>query len=156
MPALSIFRLLQRIRASRLGRREPPASSAWQAIGWWEARRIPFNLIVAATGALSGAALVAIGVAGELLFGIPFGLPDPPFLLFAAVAFYAVGANVCFTGGWVAELVVRRTWPDESDRLATLTFTLGVAFAVVVTLIPPIGTAALLVLYGLARAFGIS
>lgn len=140
------------MRSSRLGRRENPASSAWQAIGWWEARRIPFNIIVGAAGAVSGIALLAMGLVGELLFNVPFGLPDPPIFAVVAVVFYAVAANVCFTGGWVAELIVRRTWPNESDGFATLSFTLGLGFAVVVTLLPPVIIGGLAVFYGLARA----
>lgn len=140
------------MRSSRLGRRENPASSAWQAIGWWEARRIPFNIIVGAAGAVSGIALLAMGLVGELLFNVPFGLPDPPIFAVVAVVFYAAAANVCFTGGWVAELIVRRTWPNESDGFATLSFTLGLGFAVVVTLLPPVIIGGLAVFYGLARA----
>ena len=115
---MSIFNLLRRLRSSRLGRREIPAETVWQVIGWWEARRIPFNVIVGAAGAASGAAIVVMGVLGELLFDAPFGLPDPPIFALVAVVFYAVAANVCFAGGWIAELVVRHTWPDESERLA--------------------------------------
>ncbi len=33
------------LRGSLLCRRDTPITSAWAAIGWWEARRIPFNLI---------------------------------------------------------------------------------------------------------------
>ena len=151
---MSIFNLLRRLRSSRLGRREIPAETVWQVIGWWEARRIPFNVIVGAAGAASGAAIVVMGVLGELLFDAYFGLPDPPIFALVAVVFYAVAANVCFAGGWIAELVVRHTWPDESERLATLSFTLGLAFAVVVTLMPPVIVAALAALYGVARVIG--
>ena len=151
---LSVINLLRRIRSSRLGRREIPAATAWQVIGWWEARRIPFNLIVGMAGAVSGVAILCIAVAGEIFFGVPFGMPDPPILAVAAVVVYALGANVCFAGGWIAELTVRRAWPDESDRFGTLSFTLGLVFAVVVTLLPPILLGASVALYGLLWAVG--
>ena len=149
-----LISLLRRIRSSRLGRREIAAATAWQVIGWWEARRIPFNLIVGAAGTVSAAAILGIGVVGELAFGIPFGLPDPPIFAVAAVVVYALGANVCFAGGWIAELIVRRAWPDESDRFGTLSFTLGLVFAVVVTLLPPVLLVASVALYGVLRAVG--
>ena len=151
---VAVINLLRRIRSSRLGRREIPAATAWQVIGWWEARRIPFNMIVGVAGAISGAAVLCIGLVGELVFGVPFGLPDPPIFAVAAVVLYALGANVCFAGGWMAELIVRRTWPDESDRFGTLSFTLGLVFAVVVTLLPPVVLVGSVALYGLLRAIG--
>ena len=95
-----------------------------------------------------------MGLVGELLLNMPFGLPDPPIFAVVAVVFYAVAANVCFTGGWVAELIVRRTWPNESDGFATLSFTLGLGFAMVVTLLPPVLIGGLAVFYGLPRAIG--
>ena len=155
MAPLTAVTLLRRIRSSRLGRRETPASSAWQVIGWWEARRILFNIAVGVTGSAAGAAILGMAVVGELLFAVPFGLPDPPILAIIAVVFYAVAANVCFTGGWVAELIVRRTWPGESEALATLSFTLGLVFAVVVTLLPAVFVAALAVLYSVLRTIGV-
>lgn len=151
---MALINLLRRLRSSRLGRREIPAATAWQVIGWWEARRIPFNVIVGMAGAASGVAILCIAVAGEIFFGVPFGMPDPPIFAVAAVIVYVLGANVCFAGGWIAELIVRRTWPDESDRFGTLSFTLGLAFAVVVTLLPPVLLVAAVALYGLLRAAG--
>jgi len=58
--------------------------------------------------------------------------------LFAMLGVIAFGimANVCYTGGWIAELLVRRTWPQESPQVATLSFTLGLVLAVLVTLLP--------------------
>ena len=50
---------------------------------------------------------------------------------------------------------MRRTWPDESERLATLSFTLGLVFAALVTLMPPVIVAVLAILYGVARMFGV-
>ena len=124
-------------------------------IGWWEARRISFNLIVGLAGAVSGAALAVMALVGELLFDVPIGIPDPPILAVAAIVFYGVAANVCFTGGWIAELIVRRTWPSEAEGLATLSFTLGVVFAVVVTLLPPVIVGGLAILGGVAQMLGV-
>lgn len=139
---------LRWIRSSALGRRKAPAESAWQVIGWWESRRIPFNLIVGATGIVSSGAILAIALVSERLFGVPFGLPDPPIFAILGVVFFAVAANVCYTGGWMAEVIVRRTWPDQSEMFGTLTFTLGLPFAVVVTLAPAF------LIGGLAAAIG--
>lgn len=94
-------------------------------MSWWEARRIPFNLIVGAVGVLASAALLLIALISEHVIGERIGWPDPPLIAVLAVALYAIGANVCFTGGWISELVVRRTWPEEADRFGGLAFALG-------------------------------
>jgi hypothetical protein len=74
--------------------------------------------------------------------------PAPEGLTLIAVIFYAVIANLCFTGGWIAELAIRKTWPEEADRFATLSFSLGLVFSVLLTLIPAI-------LVGVAGIFGL-
>lgn len=51
---------------------------------------------------------------------------------------YGIAANVFFIGGWLAELIVRKIWPLEADRFATLSFFLGLIFSVALTLTPAI------------------
>ena len=110
----------------------------WAVVGWWEARRIPFNLIVGATGVVTACLILVVALVSERWLGIPIGLPDPPvFVIFGVIAF-AVAANVCYTGGWVAEWLVRKAWPTESERIGPISFALGIVFAVVVTLSPSV------------------
>jgi len=70
------------------------------------------------------------------------------------VAAFAGGANVCYTGGWLAELIVKRAWPEESRSFGTLAFTLGVPFAIVVTLLPALLIGGVALAYGFARWLG--
>ena len=149
-----MIRLLRKLRSSALGRRSAPLSSIWQIIGWWEARRVPFNLIVGATGVVTSAVMLLTAVISEYLTGEPIGMPDPPVIVVVAAVLFVVGANVCYTGGWIGELLVRRAWPDESTTFGTLTFTLGLVFAVVVTLTPAVLTSGVAVLFWLARWLG--
>ena len=151
-----LIRLLRQLRSSALGRRNAPLQSAWHIVGWWEARRIPFNLIVGAAGIVSSIGILLTAAISEQLSGEPIGMPDPPVLIVAAVVFYVVAANACYTGGWVGELVVKRAWPDESEQFGTLMFTLGLVFAAVVTLSPAVLISGLAVVYGIARALGYS
>jgi hypothetical protein len=130
--------MLARLRASALCRRDSPANSAREVIGWWEARRVPFNLIVGSAGILTSIVVGIVGLGSELLFNSEFGLPDPPGFALIAIILYGILANVCFTGGWVTELIVRRIWPREADRFATLTLSLGTIFSVVLTLAPAV------------------
>jgi hypothetical protein len=130
--------LIQRLKASLLCRRDTPIVSAWQAIGWWESRRAAFNLIVGSAGIVSGLVIGIVGAGSYFLFDGDFGLPDPPlFAVFGAVI-YGIMANICYTGGWIVELGIRKAWPEQADRFATLTLAVGVVFAVVLTLSPGI------------------
>jgi hypothetical protein len=125
---------LSRLTASALCRRDLPPNSAWHVIGWWESRRIPYNLVVGLAGIFSSAVIVTIGLVGYFFFHSEF--PAPTGLTILAVIFYAMIANLCYTGGWVAELIVRKAWPNEADRFAVLTFSFGLAFSVLLTLLP--------------------
>jgi hypothetical protein len=136
-----------RLRASSLCRRDIPITSAREAIGWWEARRIPFNLIVGIAGILSTVVVCVVGLGSYFLFDGDFGLP-PPLFAVLGVLFYGIAANVFFTGGWLAELIVRKIWPAETDRFSTLSFSLGLIFSVVLTLAPAI-------VFGAAGIFGL-
>jgi hypothetical protein len=125
-----------RLRTSSLCRRDVPITSAWETRGWWEARRIPFNLIVGSAGILSCVVVGIVGLGSYFLFDSDFGLPGSPFLSLMAVMIYAVMANLCFTFGWIAELVVRKAWSAEADRFATLSPSLGFVFSALLTLTP--------------------
>jgi hypothetical protein len=48
-----------RLRTSVLCRRDFPVATTKDLIGWWEARRVPFNLIVGTAGILT---CIVVGV----------------------------------------------------------------------------------------------
>lgn len=127
-----------RLRLSALCRRDVPITTVRDVIGWWEARRIPFNLIVGSAGFLSFIVMGIVATGSFFLFNSDFGLPDPPLFALFGVVIYGIMANVCFTAGWLVELVIRKIWPAEADRFATLTFSLGLVFSVLLTLTPGI------------------
>lgn len=81
-------------------------------------------------------AIVSMG--SYFFFNSDFGLPGSPLVAMFGVIIYGVLANVCFTGGWVAELIVQKAWPQEADRFASTSFALGLVFSVLLTLIPAI------------------
>lgn len=128
----------RRVRSSSLCRRETPATSAWEVVGWWEARRIPFNLIVASAGVLSGIVIGVVAAGSYFLFDSDFGAQGSPFFTLMGILIYAVLANVFFTGGWIAELSVRKIWPNQTERFAAWSFSLGLIFSVLLTLAPGI------------------
>jgi hypothetical protein len=120
-----------------LFRRDIPIENNKAVIGWWETRRIAYNLIVGGTGILTCVVDLLIAAASSIFFKSDFGTPNGAFAIFGVI-FYGLMANICFTGGWITELIVRRVWPREADRFATTAFSLGVAFSVLLTLVPAI------------------
>ena len=112
-------------------------SSPWGIVVWWELRRIPYNLIVGGAGLFSGViAFTAAGIS-ESKGGEPVGMPDGIFLLVAPILF-GIGANACYTAGWITELVVSRFLRQDVSRFATPVYRAGVLFSVAVTLLPAV------------------
>ncbi len=105
-------------------------------VGWWEARRVPYNIIVGAVGLVSAALMVAVAFTCERRGGAPIGLPDSPLFAIAGVLLYGIIANVCYTGGWITELLVARVWRVDTSRFGPIAFALGTGFSVFVTLVP--------------------
>jgi hypothetical protein len=126
---------IRRLGTLPLFRRNVPITNAWDTIGWWETRRVPYNLIVGGAGILTCVAIAAFAAVGILFFDADFGSPLSGLL---GILIYGVMANICFTFGSVAELVVRKAWPQQVDRFATESFSLGLGVSVLLTLTPGI------------------
>jgi len=105
-------------------------STPAQIIGWWEARRFPFNLAVGAAGVVT---LLATHLIAALP---PHSQPIPLFPSLAVAGAYGVLANVCYTLGWVAELFIRRHASQDLEAMGAALFRYGLAFSVGLTLIP--------------------
>ena len=115
---------------------EPGAQTASQVVAWWELRRLPYNLIVGTVGVVAAVIMVITAVTCEQRGGDPIGLPDPPVLAILGILVYGLMANICYTGGWVAELVVRRLRLRAHRSWGPLAFGAGLAFSVLITLLP--------------------
>ncbi len=129
---------IARIKASKLFRREKATTSNREVIAWWEVRRIPFNLLVGCAGLVTCLVIGTIGMVSEVVFDTEFGLPNPPLFALFGIVIYGLLANVCFTLGWITELVQRKLWPTENDKYATLAFGFGLLFSIILTLAPAI------------------
>lgn len=105
-------------------------------VAWWELRRLPYNLIVAVTGALSLAVFFAVALTCERSSGVPLGMPTPPLLVIIAFLAYGIVVNAFYTGGWILELLVARLWHVSTPVFGPIAFTVGTAVTVVVTLVP--------------------
>ena len=100
-----------------------------EVIGWWERRRLVFNAAVGVTGVVSIGvitALSAIGPHSQSAMG-------PPLML---VLVYGVAANILYTGGWIAELLLRPVFERSTGTVGATIFRYGLAFSVGLTALP--------------------
>ncbi len=133
---MSSLEYIRRFLSHRFFARAEEPVGPWQVIAWWEARRLPYNMLVGFAGLMTGFVCITSGLVAERLVGVPIGLPDPPLFALVAVAAYGIMANVCYTGGWIAEVIVNKVWAQKGRDFGPIAFTLGVFFSVGVTLLP--------------------
>ena len=120
--------IFQKIRTLRLFQRDNHLETPRQIILWWERRRLLFNLIVGATGILTCTLLLAGEILAEKFFGNGVGAGSPILAVFGVFA-YGIMANICYTGGWISELVAKYVWREQAENLGKITFALGVIFS---------------------------
>ncbi len=107
---------------------KPAARNAGAIVRWWEARRIPFNLIVGGTGLVSLGAInliVALPPGGQWI-GIPW----------IGIMLYGALANVCYSLGPATELALQKIWGKRLLPSGPMLFRMGLTFAVGLTLFP--------------------
>lgn len=103
-----------------------------EIIVWWEARRIPYNLIVGVVGLCSLLLFFYFAEAsGKLAPGEdavePLGLLAAPLLL-----------NVCYTAGWVAEALLGRAWSAGGRPAAPRMLKFGLGLSLAAVLLPSV------------------
>jgi hypothetical protein len=101
---------------------------------WWESRRLVYNKVVGATGLFTLAGVFVFMPDRSELFG-----PE----LVMVVGTYGLMANVCFSLGWLTEMLARRVWGEDAPEMGPLLFRQGLIFSVGLTLFP-LGLAILL------------
>jgi|GEM_PF-1523578 len=103
--------------------RIPPGPRTWgQVIAWWEMRRLPYNLFVAICAILAAIMFVWLTEFGPNLFlALPLGI-------------FAV--NLCYTGGWVVELLARDLLQKNDLRFAPVAMKGGLLFSLAVFGVP--------------------
>ena len=121
---------------------EPAERRVGAMIGWWEKRRLPYNLIVGATGLVTmtfGAVLTAVAATLQ------------PVDMVRMAIWWAVWANVCYTLGPVAEIALQKLFGGRLLPAGPLLFRAGVTVAVGVTLLPiiPLTIGFILIFLGL-------
>lgn len=111
---------------------------------WWEARRVRYNLVVGSAG------LVTLSVVSAFSLVLP-NMGPPSGELLVAILGYAFLANVCYSLGWVLEMLARLIWGPRAPLMGPLLFREGLIFSVGLTLLPIL----VLVLITTARVLGL-
>ena len=117
------------------GSREDDSTGA--VIGWWEIRRIPYNIMLAFVGVTSMVlTFVFIVSSGILRRGEdaiePIGWVGLPLL--GGIFF-----NGCYTMGWLVEIALRRVLPLQAEQAGPRLLKLGVGLSIVIVSLPALG-----------------
>ena len=106
------------------------ARSPWRVVAWWEIRRIPFNMIIGAYGALCLAIFFwAIAASGRLQPGED---AVEPIVLLAA----PFSINLLYTLGWLVEVPARLLNPDLSPGFGPLLLKMGLGLGLFLITLP--------------------
>jgi hypothetical protein len=116
----------------------PAARSTASIVSWWERRRLPYNLIVGASGLFSLAVVQVV----TWMPGAPPGMLD-----WRPVVVFGVGANVCYFLGPLVEVAIARLWGRKVLPTGPTLYRMGLTFSVGLALFP----ALLVTLFWLAR-----
>ena len=103
-------------------------ASRMDIIGWWEQRRLRFNLYVGLMGFVTWW-LVLIAGGAAVKPGVDF---EEPLAMIFGPLFYGIMANVCYTFGWIVDIAVFRGTPRKA------LFRGGLIFSLLLTAVPGI------------------
>ena len=132
--------------SSRLFSRRTEAVGLLAILKWWELRRIPYNVLVGLAGVFTCAVSVGVAAMASERFNEPLALPDPPIFAAFGVLLFGIGANVCYTGGWVVEWLARKIWNERTGAFGEISFCVGLVFSVLLALLPSVVFTGLLIL----------
>lgn len=114
-------------------------------IGWWEKRRLAYNLAVGAAGSVS---FVAMSIVDSILKGTPHLVPWPFVVLFG------LGANFMYCLGPTIEILIDKIWGRAVLPAGPSLYRMGLTFSVGLALFPTLIMTIALVGWTVARMIG--
>jgi hypothetical protein len=108
----------------------PAGPGAGRIIVWWEVRRIAFNLV-----------LLPMGLVGLLLLLMQSN-PSPnlgaenDFVPFLSGLAALVVANICYTSGWIVNVIAWLVWGQRATRLGPVLWLLGTVLSILGSFAP--------------------
>ena len=133
---MKMLKALEVLSRSRLFRRAHSAERTRDVIAWWESRRVPYNFIVGTAGLVSAIIVLLTEIVTEHFVGEAIGAGASPLFEVFAIIIFGVMANICYTGGWILELLSRRIWQARAAAFGEIAFTWGTLCSVLLTLVP--------------------
>ncbi len=106
----------------------PARRTARSIIGWWEKRRLAYNMAVGSAG------LFTLGYGSLIALLPPGGGLDFPPLLVPIV--FGVMANLCYFLGPTAEILIEKLWGGRVLPTGPGLFRMGLTFSVGLALFP--------------------
>lgn len=107
----------------------PARRSFPSIVGWWERRRLAYNLFVGAAGAVTLAGVTVLSLVHPFQDGL-LVVPWQP------VVAFGVGANLFYSLGALAEWAVHRLWGRTVLPVGPALYRMGLTFSVGLALFP--------------------
>jgi hypothetical protein len=101
-------------------------------IGWWELRRVPYNIIIGSVG-LCSLVLFFVFITHCAVLEPGEDAVEPIAIIFAPLLI-----NVGYTGGWFVEIISRFIFRERIERLGPLLLKFGLGFSLLVALFPSV------------------
>ena len=123
----------------------PAKRTAGAIIGWWEKRRLAYNVAVGAAG------IVSLGVATFFAALPPFssaGLPP-----WQPIVLFGLGANLCYFLGPATEILIEKLWGRQVLPTGPALYRMGLTFSVGLALFPALLMSILWVVRVIAGVF---
>ena len=106
----------------------PAKRTVGSIIGWWEKRRLPYNLMVGTAGVVSLAWTT-------LLVALP-PIGATPFFPWQGVVAFGLLANACYLLGPATEILIEKMWGREVLPTGPVLYRMGLTFSVGLALLP--------------------
>ena len=106
----------------------PAKRTAGAIMGWWEKRRLAYNVAVGSSG------LVSLGLTW-LLFALPPNGSSPGIPWVLPVVF-GIAANICYTLGPAVELAIEKIFGRDVLPTGPVLYRMGLTFSVGLTFLP--------------------
>ena len=115
-----------------LSRSDGPLSPG-SIISWWELRRAAYNAIVGIVGLPWMLLSMLLAFHCGAVDWMDRAKAEPVLGMLVSVASFGIAANLCFTAGWVLEVLVARLFKVDTHRFGPMALMLGTLISAVVT-----------------------
>jgi hypothetical protein len=89
----------------------PEPYSRAEIVRWWEGRRVRYNMLVGSVGIVTWILVLCFGSLA-VKPGVDF---EESIMMIIGPAIYAIGANLCFTLGWIVDTSLYRGRPRNAS-----------------------------------------